>query len=282
MAVALIAQQPAVLAWMGGLVVGLALARAVTQVTVARVRAAGFEMLWRNDERVARIGRDQSVTLQAEIRNRDTLAARYVALRAVASPDLTVSLEPSSGEVPAAGRLAVEVTVRGSRVGRHGIHGLSLEVQGSPGLFEVPLTFANPYGIEVLPRAYSTHLKSARGGRARTSADAGRTRPFAGDGSELREIRDHQPGDPWRRIAWRASARRGKLLIREYEQENRDVVWLIVDASVELWSGTPGAAPLDRVIDEVSTVAQRHLASGDRVGLAIVAARELCCLKPGH
>jgi uncharacterized protein (DUF58 family) len=262
------------------LVVGLALARAITRVTVARVRAAGFEMLWRDEQRVVRVARGQGVTLKAEIRNRDSLAARYVQLRAVASPDLRVSIEPQSGEVPAAGRLAVEVRVETPRVGRHGIHGLSLEVQGSPGLFEVPLTFANPYGIEVLPRAYGTHMRTARGGRTRAGADAGRPGRYAGEGSELRELRDHQPGDPLRRIAWRASARRGKLLVREHERENRDVVWLLMDASVELWAGSPGLAPLDAVIDEVSTVAQRHLARGDRVGLGIMASRELCWLPP--
>ncbi len=282
MVVALIAQQPALLAWTGGLVVGLALARAVTQVTVARVRAAGFEMLWRDEQRVVRVARGQVVTLRAEIRNRDSLAARYVELRAVASPNLKVSLEPSSGEVPAAGRLAVEVKVETPRVGRHGIHGLSLEVQGSPGLFEVPLTFANPYGIEVMPRAYGTQLRTARGGRTRAGADAGRPGPYAGDGSELRELRDHQPGDPLRRIAWRASARRGKLLVREHERENRDVVWLLMDASVELWAGPAGSAPLDSVIDEVGSVAQRHLALGDRVGLGIMASRELCWLPPNR
>ena len=154
-------------AWTGGLLVGLALARAVTMVSIARVRAAGFEMLWRGEQRVARVGRGETLTLSAEIRNRDNLAVRYVQLRAVCSPDLEVELEPTEGEVPAAGRLAVSVKVHAPRVGRHGIHGLSLEVQGSPGLFEVPLTVANPYGVEVLPRSYGLMVKTARGGRSR-------------------------------------------------------------------------------------------------------------------
>ncbi len=281
-AVALIAQRPAMLAWAGALLVGLALARAVTMVSVARVRAAGFEMLWRGEQRMARVGRGDTLELSAEIRNRDNLAARYVQLRTVCSPDLEVELEPTSGEVPAAGRLEVKVLVRSPRVGRHGIHGLSLEVQGSPGLFEVPLTFANPYGIEVLPRAYGVLLKNARGGRSRMNAQDGRAGVFAGDGSELRELRDHQPGDPLRRIAWRASARRGKLLVREYEREERDVVWLLLDASVELWSGEPGQAPLDLAIDETAAVMQRHLTRGDSVGLGIIAGRCLHWIRPGR
>jgi uncharacterized protein (DUF58 family) len=280
LAVALIAQEPAMVAWAGSMLVGLALARAVTMVSVARVRSAGFEMLWRGEERLRRVGRGSTLKLKAEIRNRDNLAARYVELRAVCSPDLEVVLEPSAGEVPASGRLAVEVTIHAPRVGQHGIHGLSLEVQGSPGLFEVPLTFANPFGIEVLPRCYGLMLKSARGGRSRMRAEDGRAGVFAGDGRELRELRDHQPGDPLRRIAWRASARRGKLLVREYEREERDVVWLLLDASVELWAGKPGSAPLDHAVDEVAAVLERHLARGDRVGLGILASRTLAWLPP--
>ncbi len=267
-------------AWGGALLAGLAFARAVTRVSIARIRAAGFEMLWRGEGRLHRVGRGEIVELEAEIRNRDTRAARYVALRSVCSPALEVEVDPESGEVPAGGRMRVNVRVHTPRVGRHGIHGLSLEVQGNPGLFEVPLTFANPYGIEVLPRPFATGARSARGGRSRMSAPDGHAGPMAGDGSELRELRQHQPGDPFKRIAWRASARRGTLMVREYEQEERDVVWLLLDASVELWSGEPGLSPLDLAIDEVAAVAQRHLARGDRVGLMIVGARVLSQIAP--
>jgi uncharacterized protein (DUF58 family) len=64
-------------------------------------------------------------------------------------------------------------------------------------------------------------------------------------------------------------------MVREYEREERDVVWLLLDASVELWSGVLGAAPLDKAIDEVASAASRHIARGDRVGLGVIAAREL-------
>jgi len=184
--------------------------------------------------------------------------------------------------VPAGGRLAAIVKVTAPRVGRHGIHGLSLEVQGSPGLFEVPLTFANPFGVEVMPRPFAMAMKSPRGGRSRMVADEGRPGPLGGDGMELRELREHRPGDPLKRVAWKASARRAQLMVRDYEREERDVVWILLDASIELWSGTPGHAPLDLSIDEVAAVAQRHLARGDRVGLAILAARKLAWIRPNR
>ncbi|HEY6556036.1 MAG TPA: DUF58 domain-containing protein [Polyangiaceae bacterium] len=281
-AVAIATRQAAILAWSGALLVGLLIARAVTQIGIARVRSAGFEMLWRGDARLQRAARGELVELEAEIRNRDSRAARYVELRAVHAPAIQVELDPKSGEVPAGGRLRVTLRVSTPRVGRHGIHGLSLEVQGGPGLFEVPLTFANPFGIEVLPQPFAMAMRQARGGRSRLSADAGRPGPQFGDGMELRELREHQPGDPFKRIAWKPSAKRGRLVVREYEREERDVVWLLLDASIELWSGELGRAPLDLAIDQVAAVAQRHLARGDRVGLGILGSRTLGWLLPAR
>lgn len=273
-------REAALVAWGGGIVFALALARASALVSVARIRGAGLEMLWSAERRVACVGRGTEVELKAEVRNRDTRAARYVHLRPVASSALRVQLEPSSGEVPAGGRLDVSVRVSAPRVGRHAVHGLSLEVQGSPGLFEVPLTFANPYGIEVLPRSFASMLTSARGGRSRKGAEVGQPGPSGGDGTELRELREHQPGDPFKRIAWTPSAKRGQLLVREFEREERDVVWLVLDASVELWAGAPGRAPLDFGIDELASVARHHLTRGDRVGLAVVGGRVRALLEP--
>src|SRR5690606_40940628 len=103
----LAAQQAAVFAWGGALLVGLAVARAVTELGVARIRAAGFEMLWRSELRYRRIARDESLEIEAEVRNRGTRAARFVELRPVCSPNLRGSIEPSAGKVPAGGPVPV-------------------------------------------------------------------------------------------------------------------------------------------------------------------------------
>lgn len=279
-AVGLLAQLPTVVGFGSALLAGVLVARTVTQTGVARVRAAGFEMLWSEPERVRRVPRGATLELFAEIRNRDSRAARYDRLRVVAAPDLEVTVEPAAAEVPAQGRLRVRLEVHAPRVGRHGIHGLSLEVLGSPGLFEVPLTFANPQAIEVLPAPLATRVRPARGARSRMSSPEGRRGQLSGDGVELRELREHRPGDPFRRIAWKASARRGKLLVTENEIEERDVVWLLLDASAEGWAGAPGRAPLDLAIDEAASVMARHLERGDKVGLGLLASRRLAWLHP--
>jgi uncharacterized protein (DUF58 family) len=261
--------QPAIVAWGGALIIGLSVGRAITLLNVARVRSAGFEMVWRGTGRSLRIQRGQQATLFAEVRNRDTRAARYVQLRVIASPNVSIELEPDAGEVPAGGRLEVEVKVTARRVGQHGLFGLGLELRGSPGLFEVPLTFSNPFGLDVLPARppLSRHTPLASRGVLMGLGSARRS----GDSTEFSEIREYQAGDPLKRVAWKASAHRGKLLVRKYEAEERDLVWFVLDAAVELWAGRVGHAPLDLAIDGVAQLLRQHLRAGHEVGLMSVA-----------
>jgi len=275
-----------VVAFGGAMLLAVALGRAVALVAVTRLRAEGFEMVWEERGRVRRVPRGATIVIQAEIRNRSGEAVRGVALRPVASSMLEASVGPGQLDLPAGGRVPVNVTVRAMRVGRWGLHGLALEIRGTPlggeGLYEVPLLFANPLGLEVLPPSLVAFLQSPRGGRARRASNVGRPANVAGAGDELRELRDHVPGDPFKRIAWKASARRGRLLVREMEREEREVVWLVLDASVELWAGEPGHAPLDRAVEDVAALATRHLRRGDRVGLVVVASRLSAWIEPGE
>jgi uncharacterized protein (DUF58 family) len=262
------------------MIAALAVARAVAKLAVLRLRGAGLEMVWKTSRRVRRVARNASIQVEVELRNRDDRAVRFDALRAVASSELDVSVEPKAGVIAPGATAHLRLTVSTPRVGRYCIHGLALEVIGPPGLFEVPLAFANPVGIEVMPRSFEAFASSARGGRSRLAAEAGASHAQPGNGTELYELREHTSGDPFKRIAWKASARRGQLMVREFEREDRDVVWLVLDASVELLAGALGRAPLDQGIDELASVCRRHLSRGDRVGLAVVGASPRTWLSP--
>lgn len=278
------AKVSAAVAFGGAMLLAITLGRALALSTVTRIRASGFEMVWGTTRRVTRVERGGEIVLEAELRNRGFDDARGVNLRPVASSMLDVSIHPAVLDLPAASKVRFEIKVHARRVGRWGVHGIALEVRGTPlggeGLYEVPLMFANPHGVEVVPRPLFAMLQTARGGRARMGAEAGRPAPLAGEGEQLKELREHVPGDPFKRIAWKASARRGQLLVREMEREERDIVWLLIDASIELWAGDEGRAPLDIAVDELGGVAARHLARGDKVALVVFASRVRTWLAP--
>ena len=55
-----------------------------------------------------------------------------------------------------------------------------------------------------------------------------------GDGIEYADIRDYVPGDRLRAINWRASARRGSLVVNERHPERNTDVVLFVDSFVDV------------------------------------------------
>jgi uncharacterized protein (DUF58 family) len=278
------ARLPPVVAFGGAMLLAVAMGRAIALVAVTRLRTSGFEMVWTDPLRVRKMACGSTVVLSAELRNRGDEPLRAVTLRPIASTMLAATVEPQVIDLPPRARGRIDVTVRALRVGRWGVHGVALEVRcpalGGEGLYEVPLHFANPVGLEVVPPSMQALLDSPRGGRARRASEAGRPSNLAGAGDELRELRDHAPGDPFKRIAWKASAKRGRLLVREMEHEERAVVWLVMDTSIELWAGAPGSAPMDRVVEEVGALAARHLRRGDQVGLVVLAGRLRAWIAP--
>jgi uncharacterized protein (DUF58 family) len=268
----------------GALLLAVAAGRALSRLSGTRLRRAGFEMVWAKGPRVARVARGEPVILEVLLRNRSGDRVRAANLRTLSSSFLDVTVTPSDVDLYPRTSVTLAIEVKGKRIGRWGIHGLALELRGMPiggeGLYEVPLVFSNPFGIEVQPWPLAAKLASPRGGRSGRVASTGLSAKVRGDGDELRELRDHVPGDPWKRIAWRASARRGKLIVREMERQERDIVWLVLDVSVEGWGGAPGSAALDVAVDEVAAAAVRHLERGDQVGLAVFASRPRAWIVP--
>jgi uncharacterized protein (DUF58 family) len=64
----------------------------------------------------------------------------------------------------------------------------------------------------VLPR-----FASLRARPLTREVEAAVTAPRAGSGTEIFGVREYRPGDPLRRIHWRSTARRGELIVREFE-----------------------------------------------------------------
>ncbi len=282
-----------VAAFGGAVVVAVAAFRTAAEATVARIRGAGFEMVWLGEERVIRMRRGESRNVTLEIRNRGNVDARGVGIRLLAAPSLTTRLlggdspdavERYGVELLANSRLQVHVKITALRVGRFGIHGLTVDVRGIPvggdALYEAPLMFANPLGVEVVPAPLRRSFGRSGGGSASTGRRANARR--LGRGDELRELREHVPGDAFKRIAWKPSARRGKLIVRETDDEQNTVMWIVVDASSEHWGGGFGRAPLDFAFDEVQGLAFAALDRGEALGLVLVTGGGTTFVTPSH
>jgi uncharacterized protein (DUF58 family) len=90
-----------------------------------------------------------------------------------------------------------------------------------------------------------------------------------GSGSELLDLRDYRPGDPPKMIAWKPSARKDKLITKEFETEVPVRCTLLVDASPSVRLGPAGRNALTRLVEIASATSQASLANRDPVGLIL-------------
>ena len=90
-----------------------------------------------------------------------------------------------------------------------------------------------------------------------------------GIGTEFASIRQYNVGDEYRRIDWKASARMGKLMIREFETERNMKIIILLDASYSMAAGPIETSKLEFAIRAVSILAKFALERKDEVGLCV-------------
>jgi uncharacterized protein (DUF58 family) len=93
-----------------------------------------------------------------------------------------------------------------------------------------------------------------------------RPRPARGEGTEFESLRDYVDGDDPRHVDWRASARRGRLMVRQHQTERRHTVFVAVDTGRLMAARVDGVSKLDHALDCAVALAHASKEYGDRVG----------------
>jgi uncharacterized protein (DUF58 family) len=86
-------------------------------------------------------------------------------------------------------------------------------------------------------------------------------------GREFESLREYRDGDELRDVCWTATARRAKLITRQYQVERSQAVCLVVDAGRLLRARLGRLQKLDFSVNAALTLAHVALYSGDRVAL---------------
>lgn len=98
------------------------------------------------------------------------------------------------------------------------------------------------------------------------------TRLF-GEGTEYERLREYQPDDDYRRINWKATARRRRPVTVAYQTERSQNIVLMLDTGRMMQSPVARIAKLDYVINAALLLAYVASGKGDRVGLMTFADR---------
>ena len=207
---------------------------------------------------------DLDLPLHVVIRNASVYDVGQVELRPVLSDGLTAT----SGlllQVSAGATVETQLRIKTLAVGTWFIHGLTMTLRGT--LFTHQAYFPSPTPLRVLPKPAVQTKAVASNVMGSPDLDVRPRRLRSpGPGGDLREIRQYHPGDPFKRIAWKATARTGHLMLRDLEDSSSSTFYLLLDISPSMRDGPPGFAKLDHGIDWVSWYAAQAVRSGFRVG----------------
>lgn len=101
-----------------------------------------------------------------------------------------------------------------------------------------------------------------------------------GEGMEFHQLREYRQGDAPRAIDWKATARSGRLVSREYEEEKDQRVLLVVDCGRRMAAkddGDGGLSHFDHTLNAALLLAHVALRQGDAVGMMTMGGMSRYC-----
>lgn len=167
-------------------------------------------------------------------------------------------------------------TARGDyRFGNTGVRFLSRF-----GLVWCQLTYPTAHTIKVYPNLREAKENELYAHRNRDLKQGHRRMRQRGQGREFESLRDFVIGDEIRHISWPATARRGKLITRQYTIERSQNVLVMLDAGRLMTARIGDLTKLDHAINATLSIAYVASAGGDNVGLLVFSRRVISFLPP--
>ena len=179
--------------------------------------------------------------------------------------------------VPPGGQVTLRYRITPRRRGRHAFGDLHLRVLG-------PLGLAWRRVLVPLRQVVSAYpdLRAGTTPRSGDRAEAGRARRHGWhEGREFSALRHYAAGDDVRAIDWKATARRASPVVREWQPERNQTLWLLLDCGRHLATRLPdGRTKLDRAVDAALALARAAAARGDRTGAILYDAEVVRVVPP--
>lgn len=175
--------------------------------------------------------------------------------------DLLGPVAASAAWVPARGSVVVETSTPARRRGLATFDAVRVSTTFPFGIALKSVVFSQPEGALVRPWVAPVRREVWRR-VAGAGGSPGQRRKVRSLGGEFFSLREYASGDSVRAIAWRASARRGELLVREVGERGPRIVWL---------SPVLGSEPLarERVVSLAAGLARSAAGQGFEVGCMV-------------
>ena len=262
-------------AWPFAVTAGLA-AFALLAFADGRAGAPAFTLRRIAPERYALARADAFVY---EIENRGDIALRCgivegpVPKLAIATAGVTATVAPRS-------RTRGEIGFVPRERGRTALCDSYAWYETLPGLVRHRVRLDGAQAIRILPDLGALENADDLAVRAR-SIDVGLRRlRRRGAGTEFESLREYNAGDAFRDIDWKATARRGRVMVAQYEVERSQQVIVAIDAGRLMAARLGDRRKLDYAVGAALGIAGLARRAADRVGVHAFAATTRATVRP--
>lgn len=260
--------------WAGGVLVGVILLAVYDNLFTRRRVQLTVE---RQVEDKLSLGADNRVTVR--VASRSGLAGRLV-VKDDPPPEFTtparaqvVSLQPYETATAA-------YHTRPTHRGRYRFGNLHVRGKSLLGLTWWQKSFAAGREVAVYPNLLEVERYQYMARTNRLTQLGIRPQRLRGEGQEFESLRDYTPDDEYRRIDWKATARRRKPITRDYDVERSQTVLLMVDAGRMMSALLGDMAKLDHAVNAALMLGYAAAEKGDAVGLITFADRVRAFVPP--
>jgi uncharacterized protein (DUF58 family) len=153
--------------------------------------------------------------------------------------------------------------------GRYAFDSVRLTIEDPFGLARALLVQAEQQALVVYPRLVALDRLFSEG--SAHVQDGRRLLLRRPTGYELHSVREYAEGESLRKVHWRSTARRGRLMVKELEDAPRDEVAVLLDGDEHIGAGEG----FEVAVRAAGSILQAHLRRGRRCALVVnSAARE--------
>jgi uncharacterized protein (DUF58 family) len=182
---------------------------------------------------------------------------------------LTVSLDERRGRLEPHGSLLLPLTVTGRARGETTLGDVALRVCTPLGLVARTLRYPRGERVVVAPSLAGVRRFRWLAVHERLAAAGVRDARRRGEGRSFARLRDYVVGDDPRHIDWKATARRGHPITREFTVEQSQTMYVLVDAGRSM-TQLAGAFPrFEYALSSALVLADVAVRAGDRVGAMV-------------
>ena len=217
------------------------------------------------------------------VHNRSKRAIPFAILDTPA-PSLNSDLNPSSLEVkvPPGHKERITYSITPVQRGDYRFGDIYLRCYGPLRLIGRDLVMDAKSGIRVYPPKEDAARFTLLAKRNRLSMMGMRSSRMQGIGKEFESLREYVPDDEMRRVDWKATARSGKLISRNYEVERAQTIIILLDTGRTMQSKVDGKQKLDYAINAALLLAKVAAEADDRVGMLVFSDKVHAYYPPEH